>query len=129
MSTDRLRERTIRRTLLQLSRQRVVGILQPGDVWVVELAPKRSEETQAALRTCHLRGWVEVVSDAVPTGSLTPDGTLPPGDPFSGAEPIYRLTEGGWNAINRTHAWVVAACVIAFASFIAGVVSVVVSAL
>ena len=36
--SDYGRERLIKKTLLRLSRQRVVGILQPGDAWVVENA-------------------------------------------------------------------------------------------
>ena len=43
------RERAIRRILRKLAKQRVVTVLQPGDVWVVEGAVEDNDETKAAL--------------------------------------------------------------------------------
>ena len=40
---------------------------------------------------------------------------------------IYRLTEGGWAVIHRSHAWIIATFVISMLSLTAGVVSVVVA--
>lgn len=120
---DWSRERAIRKTLRKLSRQRVALILQPGDVWVVENAIGHDDDTEAALRTCHLRGWVEPVADAVPMGDLTPEGQLPPGSLTT--RPCYRLTEGGWAALNRAHSWVVAGCLVAVTALIASIVSIV----
>lgn len=39
------RERKIRQTLRQLRRQRVVGVLQPGSIWMVERALGYDEDT------------------------------------------------------------------------------------
>ena len=78
-------------------------ILQPGNVWVVEKAVSEgeSEKVAAALRTCNLRGWVEIHTDVVPHGDLTPDGKLPEDFPFSGVAPTYKLTEAGWNVVHQ----------------------------
>jgi hypothetical protein len=45
-------ERTIRRTLRALSRQRVRMILQPGYVFVIDNALDPHPDTEAALKTC-----------------------------------------------------------------------------
>lgn len=99
------RERQIRKVLAGLARQRIAIVLQPGNVWVVENALKRDDDTAAALATCQIRGWVEVMHEELPVGDLDPDNlsALPP--PFMRTEITYRLTEGGWSALNRTHAW------------------------
>ncbi len=88
-----------------LARQRVALILQPGNVWVIEKALITSDEIAAALRTCDMRGWVEVAENALPHGKLFPDGSLPKGELFSSAEPVYRLTDSGWAVINRHYMW------------------------
>src|SRR4051812_44859285 len=106
MLDDWRRERRIRRTLRRLAKQRVAGILQPGSVWLVEYAVPRSEKSASHLRTCHLRGWVEIMEDAAPTGQIHPDRQLPPGSPFTSMEPVYGLTDAGWDEIRRTHQWV-----------------------
>lgn len=113
------RERQIRKVLSGLARQRVALILQPQGVWVIERALVRDEDTEAALMTCHMRGWVEPLHDSMPTGNLTPDMKLPPGPMFTRTEAVFRLTEGGWSALNRAHAWTVAGIVIAVLSLIA----------
>lgn len=97
------REYSIHRTLKLLSKQRVALVLQPGNVWVVEKALPESEEHLENVQTCLMRGWVEVLNDSVPTGKLKPDGTLPEGHLFERTKPIYRLTDGGWNKIHRSH--------------------------
>lgn len=96
-------EFSVYRTLKALSKQRVALILQPGNVWVIERALPEDEETETNLRTCHLRGWVEPLENAIPQGRLTEDGRLPSGDVFSKCGPLYRLTDSGWDAIQRTH--------------------------
>ena len=116
---DFTKERTIRRVLRSLSRQRVAVICQPGDVWVIEYAPPEFDGLAEALRTCHLRGWVEPIANAVPSAWLTPDGHLP--EDFQKREPVYRLTEAGWAVLNRTQVWVVATFSIAAATLIATV--------
>lgn len=119
------RERFIRRTLRKLSRQRVVGIFQPGDIWVIEKSPVINEKVEAALRTCHLRGWVVPMFDAIPRGQLTKEGKLP--DKLSGFGPMYRLTEAGWNALHRIHGWVIATWLIAFVTLVATIIFFIIS--
>lgn len=96
-------EFSIYRTLKAVSRQRVALILQPGNVWVIERAIPDDEKTEANLRTCHVRGWIEPIANAIPKGRLTSDGNLPEGNIVSEIAPLYRLTNSGWNAIHRTH--------------------------
>jgi hypothetical protein len=73
---------------------------------VVENAPSNLPFQEEALRTCLLRGWVAVLHEAVPKGSLTPEGNLPNGSMFQSRAPVYRLTEAGWLVINRAQTWV-----------------------
>ena len=113
------RERQIRRVMRALARQRVAVVLQPGDVWVVENAPSNLPFREEALRTCLLRGWIAVLHEAVPKGSLTPEGNLPNGPMFQSRAPVYRLTEAGWLVINRAQAWVIATFAVAFATLVA----------
>jgi len=120
------RERFIRKILRRLSQQRVVVILQPGNVLVIEKAVMVDEDERviAALHTCNLRGWVEVLSNAIPHGKLTPEGKLPEGSLYSGVAPLYRLTEAGWSVIHRSHEWVVATFVIVAITLIATILSI-----
>lgn len=107
MLTDWRRERVIRRALRTLARQRVVRILQPGNVWVIERAPDEHDERLVeALRTCNLRGWADVLHEAIPQANLGPGGTLPAS--WEGMAPIYRLTDAGWDQLRRTHNWILA---------------------
>ena len=102
-----VRERHIRKVLRGIARQRVATVLQPGNVWVVERAFKRTSEIDAALATCMMRGWVEPLAENVPTGDLNESGELDRPNPFARVETQYRLTDGGWAALNRAHAWAV----------------------
>ncbi len=110
-------ESDIRHTLKRLSGQRVALVLQPGNVWVIENAVEDNEQTDAALKTAYMRGWVKPIENAVPKGKLTPDGTLPSGNPFQGVGPLWQLTEGGWTVVNRTHWWALFAILISVLSF------------
>jgi len=112
------RERFIRKVLKSVSKQRVALILQPGNVFVIEKAPASQPGLEEALRTCHIRGWVEPICNAIPKGKLTKNGRLPDGDLFTEIGPYYRLTEAGWSIIRRTHLWVVTTCLIALATLI-----------
>jgi len=119
------RERLIRKTLRRLSQQRVRGILQPGNVWVIEKAViDKSEDVTAALSTCLLRGWVEVLSTAVPHEELTPEGKLPEGPLGSRVAPVYRITQSGWNIIHRSHEWVLVTCAVAGTTLIATIIGI-----
>lgn len=122
-------ERQIKNTLRNLSKQRVAMILQPGNVWVIEKAvSSENDQVAAALRTCCIRGWVDVLENAVPTGQLQGEGDnvrLP--DRFSNIAPIYKLTEAGWNAIHNYHNWVIITFFIAFASLIATILNILIN--
>jgi hypothetical protein len=102
---DIKRELRIRRVLRRLAKQRVGLVLQPGNVWVIEKAIEDNEETDAALKTCYMRGWVEPLENSVPKGKLKEDGSLPDGALFKSSGPIWKLTDSGWAAINRVHEW------------------------
>ena len=123
--SDWLREVRIRRVLRRLTRQRVATILQPGNWWVVERALDDDPDTQAALRTCHMRGWVDVLANAVPRKDLTPNGSLPSDIASDRQDPVYRLTDAGWNVIHRTHWWVMATFLVASATLVATIVAIV----
>ncbi len=121
MFEDWKRERLIKSTLARLAKQRVALILQPGNLWVVERAVNEEDDPDiaAVLRTAYLRGWVVAEPNAIPTGKLAPDGSLPRGNLFTGSAPVYRLTEAGWNVINNSQTWVVATFTVATVSLIA----------
>jgi hypothetical protein len=120
------RERFIRHVLRGLARQRVVKILQPGNVWLVERALTVDDDTAAALRTCALRGWVEqVTNSAIPMGQA--ENLLNRGElVIDRADVIYRLTDSGWNVIHGNHSWVIATFIVAAAALVASIVSVLV---
>lgn len=119
--TEWRRERHIRRTLRALARQRVAMVLQPGNVFVVERAAPDDEDTLAAIRTCHMRGWVEPMFDgAIPHGRVPPPGTPPA---FDRSQPVYRLTDSGWAVIHRSHEVALLALVIALVGVIISLVS------
>jgi hypothetical protein len=111
--TNWRREWAIRKVLRRLARQRVALVLQPGNVWVIENAVEDTEDVDAALKTCYMRGWVEPLANSIPKGSMSPDGTLPRGDLFERAGPVWKLTDSGWAAINRAHEWALIGILIA----------------
>lgn len=123
MFEDMYREREIRRILRKLSRQRVALILQPGDVWVIEKALRINADTDAHLKTCYMRGWVEPLAHAIPTGKLTAKGELPQGEMFTGTAPMYRLTDSGWFVINRSQKFTLITMFIALLTLIVTVVT------
>ena len=122
------RERSIRRALHAIARQRVILVLQPGNVPVVERSPPEEEWFDIAVRTCQIRGWVEILYDSIPSRTLAH---------YKGGEPtfqgdtthktVYRLTEGGWSVIHRSHGWVVATFAVAVLGLIAAAASVIVT--
>ena len=118
------RERRIRKVLAGLARQRVALVMQPGNVWVIENALERNGDAEANLMTCLMRGWVEPLHEDMPTGQLTPDLEFPSGALFTTKQSTYRLTEGGWAALNRAHAWTLVGVSIAALSLIAGIATI-----
>jgi hypothetical protein len=110
-------ERTVRRTLRQLARQRVRVVLQPGSIWIIDKAINETADTHAALLTCFMRGWVEPLENAVPSAKLLPGGKLPP-DLRSGTVRVhYRLTSAGWSVIHRSSFIAACALLISVLSF------------
>ena len=110
-------DRTIDRTLRRLAKQRVRLVLQPGDHWVIDCAIPQDDDTQAALLTCQMRGWVEPLRDAVPSAQLTPEGAFLPNISFDNVQTLYRLTSAGWSVIHRSDLIATCAPLIAAMSF------------
>lgn len=122
--TDYTRERRIRGVLRRLSRQRVALILQPGNVWVVEKAIESSPEVEADLSTCYMRGWVEPLANAIPTGQLTAPDRIPA---MSERTTLWKLNDSGWYIIRRSQLWVVSGIWISVLSLIAAIAALAVS--
>lgn len=115
------RERNIRRVLRSLAGHRVVVVLKPGNVWVIENAPTNFPDYEEGLSTCLMRGWIEALHEAVPQGQLTPQGLPNAEGPFQRNGTIYRVTDSGWAVINRTHTWVLATFAVALLALVATV--------
>ncbi len=62
------KERFIRKVLRKLAKQRVSSIHQPSGYWIIENPIEENPKVEVALHTCHLRGWVEIMVEAVPKG-------------------------------------------------------------
>jgi len=117
---DSKREKKIEDVLRGLARQRIVAILQPGNVWVIERSLQVDEEVECALTTAYLRGWVEPLPHAFPSNKLNEAGGLPVDwEGFTDVKFMYRLTEGGWSIIRRSHSWILRTFWIAVATLIA----------
>lgn len=120
---DLRRERDVKRALRAVARQRVALVLQPGNVPVVECSPPDAEWFDVGVRTCHIRGWVEVLHDSLPTGVVHTVGGTPRIPTEWKPKTHYRLTEGGWTVLRRGHGWVIATFIISLLSLAAGVAS------
>ncbi|MNR18270.1 hypothetical protein D3C85_1349920 [compost metagenome] len=113
----------IYRLLRRLARQRVGMVLQPGNYWVIEYAVEDNQETDALLKTCYMRGWVEPLQNSVPKGRLQADGSLPNGPMFDSAGPIWKLTDAGWGVIHRRHELGILALVVAITGVVVAFVT------
>ena len=117
------KERNIRRVLRLLSRQRIGLILQPGNVWVIEYAVTTQKDKEALI-TCYLRGWAEPVENAIPSGDMPPGGVCESNQPmFTKIESIFRLTDSGWNVVNKLLMWTIVAV---FSSIIIGLLGIII---
>jgi hypothetical protein len=123
MFDDLRRERQVRRALRAIARQRVVMVLNPGGVQVVEKSPPNQEWFEVGIRTCHIRGWVEVLHESLPTGSIQMQGRTPLLPAEMTPMTHYRITEGGWAVLNRSHGWVMATFVTSGFGLVAGLAS------
>jgi hypothetical protein len=88
---------------------------------VIEKAVKTTAETDTALKTCHMRGWVEPLESAIAQGKLTPDGRLP--NNFAGVGTLYKLTSAGWAVIYRSNQIALVALLISAISLLISVIS------
>ena len=120
------RERNVRKALKALARQRVAMVLPDGGL-VIELCPPRADWFDEAVRTAHLRGWVEVLHHSIPNGQLTFVGNQPRFPDALTAQTMYRLTEGGWTIIRRSHGWVIATFAVAVISLVASLAGIAVT--
>ena len=103
MFTHLKREYSIYKTLTCISKQRVVLLLQPRNAWVMEKALPNTDQNQANIRTCMIRGWVDLLHESVPSTNIDNNYGLSKEPEFNNNENIYKLTDSGWNAIHRTH--------------------------
>ncbi len=117
------RERNVRRALQAIAKQRVAMVLQPGNVLVVENSPIHTESFDIAVRTAHIRGWVEVLWDGLPSGQVETVGSQLRVPTQMTPKTHYRLTEGGWSVIHGTHAWTVSTFVVSLLALIASVLA------
>jgi hypothetical protein len=70
MFEDLRRERMIRKALRAIARQRVTLILQPGNVMVLKNGTPDAEWFNVAIQTSHKRGWVDILHDSIPSGTV-----------------------------------------------------------
>ena len=119
------RERQIRKALKIIAGQRVVLILQPGNVFVIENSPMATDWFEQAVQTCRIRGWVDVLHEGTPSAPLEFQGRKPIFDNPTKPTTFYRLTDGGWNAIHRSHALLIVTVILSTLSLAAGAASVV----
>lgn len=80
-------------------------LLQPENAWVIENALPDTNQNQANIRTCMIRGWVDVLHESIPSTNIDNNYGLSKKLDFNKNEnkDIYRLTDSGWNAIHRSH--------------------------
>jgi hypothetical protein len=102
------RERDVKRALEAIAQQRVV-MFQPNGYPVIEMGTPDKEWFHVAAATAHIRGWVEILDSDMPMATLKVED----GSPIQQTTPFkprvfYRLTEGGWMVLRRSHGWVVA---------------------
>lgn len=125
MLTHYVRERQVRRALKAVARQRVAIVLQPGNVHVIERGTPDEEWFELGIRTCHIRGWVEVLHESLPTTTVRFQGNHPLISQDAKAKNHYRLTEGGWAVLNRSHAWVLATFLVSTVGLVVSIASLV----
>jgi hypothetical protein len=99
-------EKFVRKTLRDLARQRMMGVVQPGNLWLILGGPSSDEETFCAIQTAIMRGWVSIVHSNIPSGEVQrPELGLY----RSGS--IYGLTDSGWRVVHNEFWWIVVAAV------------------
>ena len=115
----RLREREIRTVLRGLARQRIVSYDGSLNAWIVEYPLPADSE---ALKTCQIRGWVEPLPHGGIEKRVFENHQL-----THVRQPLYRLTDPGWNTINSIHRWIVWTFLVALVTLAATVLGLVIS--
>lgn len=129
MFDDFIRERKVRRALKAVARQRIAIVLQPGNVQVIERGTPDEEWFELGVLTCHIRGWVEVLHENLPTGAIKFQGSDPKLPSEMRTKNHYKLTEGGWAVLNRSHAWVLATFMVSAVGLVVALASLAVALL
>jgi len=113
------RERAVRKALRAIARQRALMFVGPERVMVVENGTPDAEWFDVAVQTCLIRGWIDVLHDSFPSGTLGfRDDGAPIFPEYMPLKSVYKLTEGGWAALNRSHAWVISTFIIALVTLV-----------
>jgi len=69
-----------------------------------------------------MRGWIDVLEDAVPKGEWNAQGMPDLQRSFKRTEPLFRLTDSGWAVINRVQTWLIATFVVSVIAVVATLV-------
>jgi hypothetical protein len=116
-----LSNRGLRNVLIQVDKQRVVGIIT-SKVPSIRPVPKveygipyGDEKFMCGLLTCEFRGWVERFGDEVPITNMTTGAVTD--------QSLFRVTQAGRAVLDRTTAVSNIALVIAIASLISSVLA------
>jgi hypothetical protein len=64
------------------------------------------------VRTARIRGWIDVLHENLPTGSMKMIGDVPHPPSQMSTKTHYKLTAAGWAVLNRSHAWVLATFIV-----------------
>ncbi len=95
----------IRKVLKRIARQRVLALrshpITADSVWVIQHALHHSPETADTLATCRLRGWIEILDNAIPAPSECDNEIVDIEKYLDLVEPLYKLTSSGWDVIHR----------------------------
>ena len=113
------REWEIRKALKLIKKQRAI-IKFDDEVYAIENSPAHLGWFRVAVTTAQFRGWAEEIFRAIPEEALkrTGDGGMI-SPKLEDLKPHYRLTEGGWAALHRTHNWTLATFFVSLLALVA----------
>ena len=86
------------------------------------IVERRISSDNNALLTCRARGWAEPMTVGAIDSAIDPTADRPQ-ERFT----VYRLTDSGWNAVQRTHDWIVRTVIVAALTLVATVVGIVIA--
>jgi hypothetical protein len=78
----------------------------------------KDDEEKAAIATCQMRGWAEILHDALPSYEAPEDLDISKSKQKWGV--VYRLTDAGWNSLHRTQGWLLATFVVSLLALAVG---------